>query len=93
MRVDTKQFDKLTKQLDKLAPESVKKAGAYFKRITPKDTGNARNKTKTKGTTIEANYGYAGRLDEGWSRQAPDGMSDPTIAQLTKIINQQVGKL
>ena len=85
MRVDTKQFDLLTKQLEQLAP--------YFKRITPIDTGNARNKTTTKKQTIEANYGYAGALDEGKSRQAPDGMSNPTIVQLTKIINDKVGKL
>jgi len=93
MRVDTKQFDKLTKQLEQLAPSSIKEAGAYFKRITPIDTGNARNKTTTKKQTIEANYGYAGALDEGKSRQAPDGMSNPTIVQLTKIINNKVGKL
>ena len=27
---------------------------------------------------IQANYPYAQRLDEGWSKQAPDGMSKPT---------------
>ena len=93
MRIDTRNFDKLTKQLEQLAPSSVKEAGAYFKRITPKDTGNARSKTKTRKLTIEANYAYAGKLDEGYSRQAPQGMSEPTIAELEKIINSEVGRL
>lgn len=93
MRVDTRQFEQLTRQLEQLAPKSVKEAGAYFKRITPKDTGNARNKTSTKKNVIEANYGYAGRLDEGWSKQAPQGMSEPTITELTKIINKSVGRM
>lgn len=93
MRVDTKQFDILTKQLERLAPDTVKEAGAYFKRITPRDTGNARSKTTTKKQTIEANYAYAGELDEGKSRQAPQGMSDPTIERMEKIINDKVGRL
>ena len=93
MRIDTSQFDKLTKQLETLAPSSVKQAGAYFKRITPRDTGNARSNTRTKKLTIQADYAYAGRLDEGYSRQAPDGMSDPTIAELENIINNEVGRM
>jgi hypothetical protein len=28
--------------------------------------------------TIYASYPYAQRLDEGWSRQSPDGMTKPT---------------
>jgi len=47
MRIDTSEFDKLMKELEKVPSESVKQAGGYFKGITPKRTGNARNKTVT----------------------------------------------
>ena len=93
MKVDTKQFEQLIKELEQLAPATMKEAGAYFKSITPIDTGNARRKTSTRKQTISADYGYAGKLDEGYSRQAPQGMSDPTIDQIEKIINSKVGRL
>ena len=95
MRIDTSEFDKLMRELAKVPSESVKQAGGYFKGITPKRTGNARNKTVTneRKSRIEANYPYAGRLDEGYSKQAPKGMSDPTIDYLENIINSKVGRL
>lgn len=47
---------------------------------TPIDTGNARRKTALSGNEIQANYDYSIRLEkESWSRQAPQGMSQPTI--------------
>jgi hypothetical protein len=49
-----------------------------FVSVTPKDTGNARRQTRLSGNTIEANYSYAGALDKGWSKQAPQGMTKPT---------------
>jgi hypothetical protein len=45
---------------------------------TPVRSGNARRKTRLRGDTISAEYPYAQRLDEGWSRQSPQGMSAPT---------------
>lgn len=46
---------------------------------TPVRTGNARRSTKfRRKDTIEAQYAYAKRLDEGYSKQSPDGMSKPT---------------
>lgn len=51
-----------------------------FVKQTPIRTGNARSKTDLQGNEIQANYPYATRLEkEGWSRQAPEGMSKPTI--------------
>jgi hypothetical protein len=65
------------------------KAFAYFKSITPIDTGNARRKTRLDSRfRIIANYAYAFVLDKGrhmasrgmrGSKQAPKGMSNPTI--------------
>ena len=48
-----------------------------FIAITPIDKGNARRQTKLRNKTIEANYAYAERLNEGYSKQAPDGMTKP----------------
>ena len=44
---------------------------------TPIDTGNARRKTRLNRMTILAQYPYAERLNEGASKQAPKGMSEP----------------
>lgn len=95
MKIDTRQFDKLVDQMQKIAPTTVKKAGKFFKTKTPVDTGNARRRTRTDvgNRTIKADYGYAGRLDEGWSKQAPAGMSDPTVKYIEDLISEQVGKL
>lgn len=95
MKIDTRDFDNLIKEMEKIPAQAVQEAGVYFKNVTPVRTGNARNRTKTNigAKAIEANYGYAGRLDEGYSRQAPQGMSDPTIARLDKIVDEMVRRL
>lgn len=52
----------------------------HFKSVTPIRSGNARSRTDLANTDIEANYPYSVRLEkEGWSSQAPNGMSEPTI--------------
>lgn len=51
---------------------------AEFVRQTPIRSGNARRQTRLVGDTISADYPYASRLENGWSRQAPTGMSEPT---------------
>lgn len=49
-----------------------------FVKQTPVRSGNARRKTKLQKDTIVADYPYAKRLDEGYSKQSPQGMSKPT---------------
>ena len=61
----------------------------FWVKTTPKKTGNARRSTRLKGNEIQANYAYANRLDEGWSKQAPDGMSKPT----EQFIKQRTDKI
>jgi hypothetical protein len=75
----------IKQQVDRIPQDAYN----YFVSITPIDTGNARSKTQLKGKTIEGNYAYAKRLDNGWSRQAPDGMIKPT----EKFINERVKKI
>lgn len=50
--------------------------------------GNARRNTILKNKTIEANYPYAQRLNEGYSTQAPRGMVEPTIEFIRKRFKQ-----
>ena len=56
---------------------------------TPIDTGNARRKTRLNKNTIEAQYPYAQRLDQGSSKQAPKGMTVP----VQKFVEQQMRKI
>ena len=59
-------------------------AYTFFKAHTPIKTGNARSRTVLKKDTIVAAYPYAKPLDDGRSRQAPDGMTKPTEAFVKK---------
>lgn len=64
----------------------------YFVAKTPIDTGNARRNTRINNKVITAQYPYAQRLDEGWSKQAPDGMIKPTEQFVKKRVKQITGK-
>lgn len=64
----------------------------YWVSITPKDKGNARRSTKLKGDTIHADYKYAERLDEGYSKQAPRGMIEPVEKYLERRLKQLMRK-
>jgi hypothetical protein len=82
----TASLRRIQSQLDKLPSEAL----AVFVKNTPKDTGNARRKTKlVSKKTIEANYPYAQRLDQGWSKQSPQGMTKPT----EQFIKQRLRKI
>jgi len=80
---------KQQKELQKLPQRAYDK----FRQETPIRSGNARNKTKLKGKQIVADYPYAQRLDTGYSKQSPEGMTQPTedfIAQ--EFIRIMTGK-
>jgi hypothetical protein len=75
---------KIQKKLDNVPKEAHK----VFVSNTPIRTGNARRKTKLQKESIKANYPYAKRLDEGWSKQSPKGMVEPTLEYIRKRIKQ-----
>lgn len=77
-------IDKIQQKLDNLPKE----AHQEFVKNTPIRTGNARRKTKLNKDTIEANYPYAQRLDEGYSKQSPKGMTKPTEDFIKKRVKQ-----
>ncbi len=67
----------------------------FFVAHTPIRSGNARSHTVLQNDTIVAAYPYATELDNGRSKQAPNGMVKPTIDEakrLTKAWIQQNGK-
>jgi hypothetical protein len=68
------------------------KAYNFFKQETPIDTGNARNKTSLKNDVIRAEYPYAGKLNRGYSKQAPRGMTKPTLEYLRNLVRKTFGR-
>lgn len=80
----TKSIQKKVKQLNQVPGQAY----TFFKAHTPIRSGNARSKTVLKKDTIVGAYPYAKRLDNGWSRQAPDGMSKPTEAYVKKTVDK-----
>ena len=87
------QVSKMFAEAEKVAKTLPKEAYDYFVDSTPIRTGNARNNTRLRGSTIDANYAYAERLDDGYSRQSPKGMSGPTEKFLEKRINDLIGRI
>jgi hypothetical protein len=70
--------------------ELARVAFTTFKDFTPKLSGNAKNKTRLKGDTIHANYPYAKRLDEGYSKQHGGvGMTEPTLKAIKEHIDKK----
>ena len=80
----TSSLKRIQKKLNKLPQEAYQE----FVQETPIRTGNARRKTRLQGKTINANYPYAKRLDEGYSQQSPDGMTKPTEEFIRKRVKQ-----
>lgn len=65
----------------------------YFVSVTPKRSGNARLRTRlANNRKIQAQYPYATRLDRGWSRQAPQGMTKPTREFMKQRVRQILRK-
>lgn len=90
INVDLRNFNKLSRQIQSELAQVPREAHRHFRDITPIRNGNARRRTRLSGNKIVADYGYAGRLDEGASRQAPDGMSEPTIEHIEQNIMPKI---
>lgn len=90
-----KTSDRMTSSLNNIQrqlPRVVQQSYKFFVSITPKDSGNARRKTKLKGNVIEARYPYARVLDKGSSKQAPRGMVEPTIKFFERLLRRIMRK-
>jgi hypothetical protein len=78
--------------------EVMKEVLPLFIKNTPINKGNARKSTKLINGVIEADYPYAGVLDEGrkkvgnkmqGSKQAPKGIVEPTKKEMIKMITKK----
>lgn len=70
--------------------KSVPKASfKEFRKVTPQGSGHAKRNTNFDGKeTITADYPYAVPLNNGSSKQAPSGMSTPTIQFTRRIVSK-----
>lgn len=91
--VDSSEVRKLLVELDRAVKDTWQDTGTFFKNSTPVRSGNARSRTRTVGERITADYGYAGRLDEGWSKQAPNGMTEPSVEYFVNQLTARIGRL
>lgn len=84
--------NRLNTVLQTLNTEKVSQV-AYkaFVKNTPIRSGNARRNTKKQGKTINADYPYAQRLEEGYSKQAPNGMTEPTYEEVRQYVYNKLG--
>ena len=75
-----------------LTPKLLDDTYKFFVKATPKKSGNARRNTKLNNqkNTIEADYAYAGRLNNGWSKQAPNGMTEPAIEFMKRSVSKHL---
>jgi len=92
INVDLRDVLKQLKANEKLASGLIDSAGDFFVRQTPIRSGNARRNTSVQRLQkrIVADYPYSERLDNGWSRQAPDGMVNPTIEFIEKEVQKKI---
>lgn len=90
IKVNNSQWKRLVRDIEDVPETTIKRATQFFRDVTPRDTGNARSKTVRKGDTIHANYPYADRLDKGYSKQAPRGMTEPTLKFIEDEIARQL---
>lgn len=80
------------KRIQKELNELPKEAKKEFVKNTPIRSGNARRSTRLNKNKIEANYPYATKLDEGSSKQSPDGMTKPTEQFIKKRVKEIMRK-
>ena len=98
LRVDTREVDKMFEDLMDMDKDVMADAFETFKESTPEDTGYAKNtatklKKKKKNYYIHAQYPYAKRLDEGWSKKKPKGMTAPTERKIDDLVAQYIKRV
>lgn len=93
--VDVTIQDDLTNEIKRIKQQLAavpKQAEAEFVALTPIRSGNARRHTNLVGKQIQAHYPYAQRLDQGYSKQAPRGMTRPFEQWFKNRIRKIMGK-
>ena len=93
-KVDSSEVDRMFKDLKGMPQEVLKETYTIYKNNTPIRSGNAKNRTKLeRKLTIGGRYPYAGRLDEGYSKQSPKGMTEPSLKALDRFIKNYINRV
>ena len=93
-KVDSRAVDKMFKELAGMPAEVMKETYTVYKNNTPIRSGNAKNRTKLETKLkIGGRYPYAGKLDEGWSKQSPKGMTEPSLKALDGFIKNYIKRV
>jgi hypothetical protein len=82
-------IDAINRELAKVPAKAYKE----FVKNTPIRTGNARSQTRLRQNVIHADYPYAQPLDNGYSSQSPDGMTEPTIKYIRTLVSNILRKI
>lgn len=91
-RISTGNINAAIRRIERELPGIASDAHKEFVKKTPVDSGNARRRTAFRnGNTIDARYNYANRLNQGWSRQADNGMTDPTVEFIRSRVRSILG--
>ena len=88
VRIKSRIFDNRMDNLEEIPKTVMKESLPKLKKETPIASGNARRRTSKQRLKIKSDYAYAGRLDDGWSKQSPKGFTDPTIDFIERRIEQ-----
>ena len=89
-KVDLRSFERQMAELKERLDTLPEQAHREFVKNTPKRTGNARRNTRLQDNKIIADYPYSQRLDEGYSKQSPQGMTAPTEQWIQKEVDRRL---
>lgn len=92
-KVNKSSVDRQFKQMEEAMRGLERAAHKEFINNTPVRSGNARRNTRLDGNRIVADYPYSQRLDEGYSRQAPRGMVEPTEQWIQQEVERRLKDL
>ncbi len=85
--------NKMGKAVQKMLDEIKNKTYETARSLTPVDTGFAKSrwkrKTRPKGFIVENRVEYVPFLDKGHSRQAPQGITKPTVRIINRFIKSR----
>lgn len=81
-KIDTSGLSKHIADLKKLKATIAPQMYKDFIEETPVGSGHARRNTRLQQNSIIADYPYAAILDSGASKQAPEGMTKPTLIKM-----------
>ena len=95
IRISEKDLRDLNREIIDAVDDSMDETYTYFKKITPVRSGNARRNTRYSKNKhrITADYAYGARLDDGWSKQAPRGMTEPSLQYLIGALGRHFAKI